>query len=70
LNLGYLPHNLPTRQILCIGLLGGMGFTMSIFIAGLSFTNNPEALLSAKTAILAASLLAGASGYLWLRLRG
>jgi NhaA family Na+:H+ antiporter len=58
------------NHVIGIGLLGGMGFTMSIFIAGLGFDNNPEALLSAKSAILLSSLIAGISGYVWLRLRG
>jgi NhaA family Na+:H+ antiporter len=67
--LGHLPAEVKMRHIIGIGLLGGIGFTMSIFIAGLGFTNNLEALLSAKTAILLASLVAGTSGYLWLRFR-
>jgi len=68
-NLGSLPRNVTMWHIAGIGLLGGMGFTMSIFIAGLGFASNPDALLTAKTAILLASLTAGVSGYLWLRLR-
>jgi NhaA family Na+:H+ antiporter len=70
LNLGHLPRDVTMRHIVGVGLLGGMGFTMSIFIAGLGFASNPEALVGAKTAILLASLVAGVSGYLWLRLQG
>ena len=51
-----------------LALLGGMGFTMSIFIATLGFADDPEQLAIAKTGILTASLLAGTCGYLWLRL--
>jgi len=69
LNLGRLPRHVTMRHIVGVGLLGGMGFTMSIFIAGLGFADNPEALISAKTAILLASLVAGICGYLWLRLQ-
>jgi Na+:H+ antiporter, NhaA family len=69
LKFGRLSQGVNMNHILGIGLLGGMGFTMSIFIAGLGFANNPEALLAAKSAILLASLLAGVTGYLWLRLR-
>lgn len=69
LNLGHFPSDVNMRHIIGIGLLGGIGFTMSIFIAGLGFTNDPDALQSAKTGILFASLIAGFSGYLWLRLR-
>jgi len=68
LKFGRLLQGINMNHIIGIGLLGGMGFTMSIFIAGLGFANNPEALLAAKSAILMASLLAGITGYLWLRL--
>jgi len=70
LNLGHLPRDVTMRHIVGVGLLGGMGFTMSIFIAGLGFADKPDALVSAKTAILLASLVAGICGYLWLRLQG
>lgn len=70
LKLGGLPRDVNMRHIVGIGLLGGMGFTMSIFITGLGFADNPETLVTAKTAILLASLLAGLSGYLWLRFSG
>ena len=65
---GELPAKMHMHHVIGIGLLGGMGFTMSIFIAGLSFEQVPEHLLTAKSAILLASLLAGIAGYLWLRI--
>ncbi len=68
LGLGRLPGGMQRRHLPGLGLLGGMGFTMSIFIAGLGFADQPEKLLIAKTAILTASLIAGVGGYLWLRL--
>ena len=46
--------------------MGGIGFTMSIFIAELGFAHSAEDLLMAKTGILFASLIAGVSGFLWL----
>jgi NhaA family Na+:H+ antiporter len=58
------------RHIAGVGLLGGMGFTMSIFIAGLGFGSDSETLITAKTAILLASVLAGVSGFAWLRFPG
>jgi NhaA family Na+:H+ antiporter len=70
LGLGQLPTGVQMRHIVGIGLLGGMGFTMSIFIASLGFTTKPETVVAAKTAILFASLLAGISGFLWLRFLG
>lgn len=64
--LGRLPDGVGMDHVVGIALLGGMGFTMSIFIAGLSFSS-PYILDTAKAAILCASALAGLSGYLWLR---
>ena len=62
-----LPTGLDMRHIFGVGLLGGIGFTMSIFIADLGFVNRPEDLLMAKTGILLASAIAGLGGYFWLR---
>jgi len=65
-----LPENTNWMHILGLGLLGGIGFTMSIFIALLSFEDNAAHQDEAKFAILVASILAGAAGYLLLsRLR-
>ncbi len=61
-----LPVGLNMRHIFGVGLLGGIGFTMSIFIADLGFANRPEDLLMAKTGILMASAIAGLGGYFWL----
>jgi NhaA family Na+:H+ antiporter len=68
LGLGQLSKGVQLRHIAGIGLLGGMGFTMSIFITNLGFESEPATLVTAKTAILFASLVAGVAGYLWLRL--
>jgi NhaA family Na+:H+ antiporter len=61
-----LPRGLTMRHILGVGLLGGIGFTMSIFIADLAFAGSPEDLLMAKTGILLASAVAGLGGFFWL----
>ena len=50
------------RHIVGVGILGGIGFTMSILIAGLAFTEIPAELLAAKTAILAGSVSAALIG--------
>jgi Na+:H+ antiporter, NhaA family len=68
LGLGQLSEGVQMRHIAGIGLLGGMGFTMSIFITNLGFTSEPATLVTAKAAILFASLVAGIAGFLWLRL--
>jgi NhaA family Na+:H+ antiporter len=64
-----LPKGLNMRHILGVGMLGGIGFTMSIFIADLGFTNSPDDLLMAKTGILLASAIAGVVGFFWLLLQ-
>ena len=48
-------------QIAGVGLLGGIGFTMSLFIANLAFGESP-ALEMAKVGILAASIISGVAG--------
>jgi NhaA family Na+:H+ antiporter len=68
LKIGRLPDGVQQGHIMGLALLGGMGFTMSIFIATLGFSDQPEQQMIAKSGILIASLLAGACGYLWLRL--
>jgi Na+:H+ antiporter, NhaA family len=49
------------RQILGVGMLGGIGFTMSLFVANLAFGDTPVLEL-AKVGILAASLVSGIAG--------
>ncbi|MRX46626.1 Na+/H+ antiporter NhaA [Pedobacter puniceum] len=60
-----LPSGVKWKQVLGLGLLAGIGFTMSIFIALLSFSEY-ENQLQAKFSILIASVLAGILGYLVL----
>ncbi len=70
LGLCRLPLDLAWRHILGAGLLGGIGFTMSIFITNLAFPGLADVVTSAKIAILAASLVAGVIGFTWLKLMG
>lgn len=65
-----LPSDLGWRHIFGAGVLGGIGFTMSIFIANLAFAGDPANVNASKMAILLASLTAGAIGFLWLRFLG
>ncbi len=60
-----LPQGVTMPQIGSVSLLAGIGFTMSIFIAGLAFESELY-LLNAKIGILAASLFAGIAGYVSL----
>jgi len=64
--IGQLPTGTRFSQIAAVSILGGIGFTMSIFIAELGFMGQPENLLMAKTGVLLASLFAGVIGYIWL----
>jgi NhaA family Na+:H+ antiporter len=65
-----LPLDLTWRHVLGAGLLGGVGFTMSIFIANLAFAGDPALIDSSKMAILCASLAAALLGAGWLRFFG
>lgn len=60
-----LPSRATWKHIFGLGLLAGIGFTMSIFIALLSF-DNPIYNIEAKFSILVASILAGISGFIFL----
>ncbi|HKK15042.1 MAG TPA: Na+/H+ antiporter NhaA, partial [Gammaproteobacteria bacterium] len=64
---GQLPTGCRFTHLVGVSLLGGIGFTMSIFISELAFGAAPENLLLAKSGILMASVMAGALGFLWLR---
>jgi len=65
-----LPLDLRWRHVFGAGLLGGIGFTMSIFITNLAFTDEPGVVNASKMAILLASLSAGVLGFVWLKLFG
>jgi Na+:H+ antiporter, NhaA family len=65
-----LPLDLNWKHVFGAGLLGGIGFTMSIFITNLAFTGEAEIVNASKMAILLASLAAGTLGFLWLKLMG
>ncbi|MFA6014192.1 MAG: Na+/H+ antiporter NhaA [Gallionellaceae bacterium] len=70
LGIGQLPTGTRFSQVAAVSVLGGIGFTMSIFIAELAFAGHPDSLLMAKTGVLAASLLAGLAGFVWLWILG
>ncbi len=67
LGLGRLPADLTTRHVVGGAALAGVGFTVALFVAELSFTG--EGLAEAKLAVLAASLVAGVTGSLLLGVR-
>ncbi|MBX6342170.1 MAG: Na+/H+ antiporter NhaA, partial [Thermomicrobiaceae bacterium] len=65
--LAALPEGVTWRHLYGVSWLGGIGFTMSLFIADLAFSNE-SVIAMAKVGILSASLVAGCTG--WLLLRG
>lgn len=68
LKISALPQRSSWSQMLGVGLLAGIGFTMSIFIALLSFKHEVDFQDEAKFAILIASFIAAISGYVILNL--
>ena len=63
---GTLPSNTSWRHIIGAGLLAGIGFTMSIFIATLAFEDNVTIDI-AKISALAGSFLSIVFGIIWIR---
>ena len=62
-----LPSDISWAQYYGLSLVTGIGFTMSLFIGSLAFTD-PEYQTSVRLGVLIASLLAGILGYLTLRI--
>lgn len=67
LRVATLPRDLTVRHLLVLGVVGSVGFTMSLFIAQLAFSD-PKLLPAAKLGILGASLCGGALSLLLGRL--
>jgi NhaA family Na+:H+ antiporter len=65
LGLAPFPEGMNYKHLLGMGMLASIGFTMSLFITSLAFTN-PEHVLQAKIGIFSASILGGISGYIIL----
>lgn len=65
MKLADLPFGVSWRQVVGASFLGGIGFTMSIFVSNLAF-EDPGLLSQAKLAIIIASLIAGFAGYFLL----
>lgn len=67
LGLAAMPSGMTWKQLLGMGMIAGIGFTISIFMSTLAFSF-PEIQVTAKVAIMGASVTAGILGYLYLRL--
>ena len=68
LRIATLPLSMGWNQLLGVGLIAGIGFTMSIFIATLAFGDEETQVIS-KVAIMGASLISAVGGFLYLYLQ-
>ena len=66
LKLTNLPDDLNWNTILGVGFLGGIGFTMSIFVTLLAFEDH-QIITNSKFMILIGSLISGIIGFIWLK---
>lgn len=66
IKLAKLPSGANWKHVIGVGMLAGIGFTMSIFISLLSFSD-PFHIVEAKFAILCASVIAGVAGFIYLK---
>jgi NhaA family Na+:H+ antiporter len=67
MKIAQLPKGSSFSQVFGVAFLGGIGFTMSIFVADLAFIGNEDLIFQAKIGILTASLFSGLFGYFWLK---
>jgi NhaA family Na+:H+ antiporter len=65
-----LPLDLSWRHVFGAGILGGIGFTMSIFITNLAFSARADLITESKISILVASAAAAVCGIIWLKIFG
>ena len=66
LGLATLPNNSNWISFYAVGVLTGIGFTMSLFVGNLAFVNNMEYMDGVKIGVLSGSLLSTVAGYLLL----
>jgi NhaA family Na+:H+ antiporter len=65
---GQLPEGVGGKALVGLGLLCGIGFTMSLFISSLAFADDGDLFGISVLGVLAASVVSAIAGYLWLRL--
>lgn len=68
LKISVLSTGMTWINILGLAMLGGIGFTVALFLAGLSYPLGSDLLNQAKLGVILGSLLSGAVGYLLLRI--
>src|SRR3546814_11733915 len=62
------PRGMDFRAMLGLGMLGGIGFTMSLFIGSLAFSREPLLYTESVIGVLVASKVSAVIGYAWLRM--
>jgi hypothetical protein len=67
LKIASLPSGAQWKHMVGIALMAGIGFTMSLFVTGLAFPDDPASIMSAKVGILAGSLVSALIGLAILR---
>ncbi|MUH34603.1 Na+/H+ antiporter NhaA [Zobellia amurskyensis] len=70
LKIAALPEGINFMQIIGVAILAGVGFTMSIFVANLAFTDNSVFVDSSKVGILVGSVVSGIIGYIIIKSSG
>lgn len=66
LRIGQLPEGVSMREVVGVGMVAGVGFTMSVFISNLAFSPAPELIGFAKIGILLSSFLSACIALVWL----
>ena len=67
LRVARIPSGMKWSSLGGLSMLGGVGFTVALFLAGLSYPAGSFMLNDAKMGIIAGSVVAGLGGYLWLK---
>jgi len=68
LKIGRLSSGMTWKNMFAISLLGGVGFTVALFLGGLSYTLGSDLLNQAKLGVILGSLFSGLLGYIILRM--
>jgi len=68
LKIGRLSAGMTWKNMFALSLLGGIGFTVALFLGGLSYTLGSELLNQAKLGVIIGSIVSGILGYFMLRM--
>ena len=68
LKIGRLSSGMTWKNLFALSLLGGVGFTVALFLGGLSYTHGSELLNQAKLGVIIGSIVSGIFGYIMLRI--